>query len=123
MIYDISCKTLIGPIPFRIRVDKINKFIRIYAGTTYLFKIAWFWKLWYYLRQNQISHKFKKRYHILFSHYFEKIKVDSYDSFPIEKRMTLHNVIIDIKSVLNKDKNYCHYNADIWRDKNSQEKV
>ena len=40
------------------------------------------------------------------SHYFAKIKVDSYDSLPIEKRSTLHNVIIHIKSVLNKDKNY-----------------
>ena len=45
----------------------------------------------------------------IFSHYFAKIKVDSYDSLPIEKRLTLHNVIIHIKSVLNKDKNhYCY---------------
>ena len=45
----------------------------------------------------------------IFSHYFAKIKVDSYDSLPIGKGFTLHNVIIDIKSVLNKDKNhyYC----------------
>ena len=35
------------------------------------------------------------------SHYFAKIKVDS---LLIEKRLTLHNVIIHIKSVLNKDK-------------------
>ena len=31
------------------------------------------------------------------SHYFMKIKVDSYDSLPIEKRLTLHNVTIHIK--------------------------
>ena len=30
------------------------------------------------------------------------------DHLPIEKRLTLHNVIIRIKSVLNKDKNL-HY--------------
>ena len=45
----------------------------------------------------------------IFSHTFAKIKVDSYDSLPAEKRLTLHNVIIHIKSVLNKDKNYYYY--------------
>ena len=43
------------------------------------------------------------------SHYFEKVKVDSYDSLPIEKTLTLHNVIILIKPVLNKDKNDYYY--------------
>ena len=47
--------------------------------------------------------------HIFFSHYFAKIKVDSYDCLPIEKRLTLYDIIIHIKSVLNKDKNYYHY--------------
>ena len=45
-----------------------------------------------------------------FSRYYAKIKVDSYDFLPIEKRLTLHNVIIFIKSVLNKDKNHYYYN-------------
>ena len=43
------------------------------------------------------------------SHYFTKIKIDSYDSLPIEKRLTLHNVIIHNKSVLNKDKDLYYY--------------
>ena len=43
------------------------------------------------------------------SHYFAKMKVDSYDSLPIEKRLNLHNVIIHIKSVLNTDKNHYYY--------------
>ena len=38
------------------------------------------------------------------------MKVDSYDSLPIEKRLTLHNAIIHTKSVLNKDKNHYYYN-------------
>ena len=38
-----------------------------------------------------------------------KTNVDSYDSLPTEKRLTLHNVIIQIKSVLNKDKDHCFY--------------
>ena len=45
----------------------------------------------------------------IFSHYFAKIKIDSYDSLPIEKILTLHNVIILIKSVLSKDKNHYYY--------------
>ena len=45
----------------------------------------------------------------IFSHYFAKIKVDSYDSLSIEKVLTLHNVIILIKLVLNKDKNHYYY--------------
>ena len=46
-----------------------------------------------------------------------KIKVDSYDSLPIEKRLNLYNVIILIKSILNKDKN--HYYHKMFLDKYS----
>ena len=45
----------------------------------------------------------------VFSHYYTKIKVDSYDSLPAEKRLTLQNVIILIKSVPNKDQNHYYY--------------
>ena len=45
----------------------------------------------------------------IFSHYFAIIKVDSYDSLPIEKILTFHNIIILIKSALNKDKNHYYY--------------
>ena len=42
--------------------------------------------------------------------YYAKIKVDSYDSLPLEKTMAFHNVLVLIKSVFNKDgKNY-YYN-------------
>ena len=37
------------------------------------------------------------------------MKLDSYDSLPIEKTLTLHNVIILIKSILNKDKNHYYF--------------
>ena len=43
----------------------------------------------------------------IFSHYLAKIKVDSYGFLPAGKRLTLHNVIIYIKSLLNIDKNHC----------------
>ena len=45
----------------------------------------------------------------LFSHNYAKIKVDSYDSLPLEKTLTFHNVIIHIKSVWNKDQNHYYY--------------
>ena len=45
----------------------------------------------------------------IFSNYFGRIKVDSYDFFPMERILTLHNVIILIKSVLNKDKDHYYY--------------
>ena len=41
----------------------------------------------------------------IISHNYPTVKVDSYDSLPLEKTMTFHNVIILIKSVWNKDKN------------------
>ena len=43
------------------------------------------------------------------SYYFAKIKVDSYDTLPIEKTLTLHNVIIHFKSVLKKDKSHYYH--------------
>ena len=45
----------------------------------------------------------------IFSCYYEKINVDFYDYLPIEKILTLHDVIILVKSALNKDQNYYYY--------------
>ena len=42
-----------------------------------------------------------------------EIKIDSYDSLPLEKPLTLHNVIIQIKSFLNKDQNYYYSNTSL----------
>ena len=108
LIYDISYKTLIGSKPLRIRFDKIDGFIRIYDGTRYLTLFgsekcdAIYDRIRYLI-------SLKSGITYIFSHYFAKIKVDSYDSLPIEKTLTLYYVIILIKSVLNKDKNhyYC----------------
>ena len=36
LAYNISYKTFIGTQPFRIRVDKIDEFIRVYVGYRYL---------------------------------------------------------------------------------------
>ena len=39
----------------------------------------------------------------IISHNYAEINVDSYDSLPLEKTMTFHNVAILIKSVFNKE--------------------
>ena len=43
------------------------------------------------------------------NHNFGRIRIDSYNSLPIEKILTSHNVIILIKSVVNKNGNHCCY--------------
>ena len=114
MIYGISYKTLIGSKPLRIRSDKIDGFIRIYDATGH-------WTLFGSEKYDAVYDR--TRYLIslksgithIFSYYFAKVKVDSYDSLPIEKILSLHNVIILIKSVLNKDKNRYYYNMLFWK--------
>ena len=44
------------------------------------------------------------------NHNFARIRIDSYNSLPIEKILTFHNVIILIKSVVSKNKNSYYYN-------------
>ena len=48
------------------------------------------------------------------SHNYEKIKVDSSESLPLEKTLSLHNNIIFIIWVFNKDKNNHYYNIFLW---------
>ena len=43
------------------------------------------------------------------NHNFGKTKIDSYNSLPIEKILSFHNVIILIRSVGNKNKNNYYY--------------
>ena len=50
----------------------------------------------------KISEKRGITYNI--NHDFAIIRIDSYNSLPIEKIFTFHNVVILIKSVVNKNK-------------------
>ena len=109
LIYDISYKTLIGSKPLHIRLDKIDGFVGLYDGIRYLTSFDAIYNRIRYLQS------LKSDITYIFSHYFTKIKVDSYHSLPIEKILTLHNVTILIKSVLNKDKN--HYYCKIFLEK------
>ena len=44
------------------------------------------------------------------SHNFARIKIDSYNFLPIGKTLIFYNVMILIKSVVNKSKNNYYYN-------------
>ena len=86
----------------RIKLNEIDAFIRIYDGTR---NLTLFGSENYDAIYNRIRCliSLKSSITYTFSHYFAKIKVDSYDSSRIEKRFILHNVMILIKSILNKD--------------------
>ena len=45
----------------------------------------------------------------VFSHSYARTEVDSYDSFILEKTLTLHNVVTLIKSVLKKGQSHYYY--------------
>ena len=100
---------MIGAKPLETRFNKIDRFIRIYDGNRYL-KLFGSEKydIIYYRIKYLISLKSSITY--VFFHYYAKIKVDNYDYLPSEKRLTLHNFIILIKSLINKDENQCFYN-------------
>ena len=72
----------------RIRFDKIDEFITIYARTRYLTLLG---SENYDANYNRIRYLISLESSItyIFSHYFAKIKVDSYDCLPTENRLTL----------------------------------
>ena len=86
----------------RISFDQIDGLVRIYDRIIYL---TLFGSEAIYNRIRYLI-SIKSGITYIFSHYFAKMKVDSYDYLPIEKILTLHNVVIHIKSVINKDKNH-----------------
>ena len=90
-----------GAKPLRIRFDKIDGFIKIYDGTR---QLVLFSPERYDPIYDRIRYLVSEKNDITYS--FDRI--DSYNSLPIEKTLTFHNVIIFIKSFANKNKNnYC----------------
>ena len=83
-------------------------FIRVYHGTRYL---ALFGLEKFDVISNRIRYLISQKVGIayVFSHYYAKLKVNSYGPLPVEKKLTLHDVITLIKSVLNKDKNHYYH--------------
>ena len=93
LIFDILYITLIDPKHLYIRFFKIDGIIRIYDENRYL---KLFGSEQYEAIYNRIRYLIGQKSDIIyiFSHYLAKVKVDSNDSLPIKKRLTLHNVII-----------------------------
>ena len=103
--FDISYKS----IEVSIRFVKIDGFIRSYDGTRYL---VLFGPKKYDKIYDRIRHALGLRSGItyVFSRDNAKIKNDFYNSLPPEETLTLHNVIMHIKSKTNKDQNLYYYN-------------
>ena len=104
LVYKFTYKTLIGSKPLGIRLDKIDGFVRLYdrSRNLELFGAAKHESIY-----NRIRYIIgvKSGITYVFSHNYVRIKVDSFDSLPLEKTLTFHNVIILIKSVFIKDRN------------------
>ena len=112
LVYNISYKNLVAK-PLPVRFDKIDGFVRVYDESRY--------DSIYFRSKYLITVKSGITYTTY--HNCAKIKVDSYDSLPLEKTMTFHNVIILIKSVFNKDKNNCYYNICLGKASNVLPKI
>ena len=84
LIHNISYKAWIDPKHLRIRFSKIDEFIKNYHRTTYL---TLFGSEKYDATYDRIRNlkSLKSDITYLFSHYFAKIEVDSFDYLPIER--------------------------------------
>ena len=109
LIYDISCKTFMGAKPLHIEFDELDGYIKIYDGIRYL---VLFGPGWYDAIYNKVRYLISKKSGSTdnINHNFPRIRIDSYNSLPLEKILTFHNVIILIKSVVNKNENNYYYN-------------
>ena len=99
---------MFGAKPLRIRFNKVEELIRVYDGTRCL---VLFRPEKHDAIYNRIRYLISQKSGItcVISHNYAKTKVDSFDSFSLEKAWTFHNVAILIKSVFNKDKNNYYY--------------
>ena len=93
-----------------IRFDEIDGLIKIHDEIRYfaLFDCWWCDKIC-----NRIKYVISEESGVTDSinHTFARIIIDSYNSLPIEKILTFHNVIILIKSNVNKNKNNYYFNT------------
>ena len=124
-VYHISYKTSTNPKSLRIRFDNTDGFIKLRGGEfkhLVLFDYGLFNKIC-----DKIKYLISEKSGItdIINHNFGKIRIDSYHSLPIEKILTFHNIIILIKSVVNKNKNEYYYNKflekDSYKDKSNTE--
>ena len=101
---------LTGAKPLRIGFDKIDGFIRAYSGARYLVLLR---PIKYSAIYNRIKYLVSQKSDITydFSRNYAKIERISFDSLSLEKILTLHNVIILIKSVFDNNQSHYYYNV------------
>ena len=117
LVYNILYKKFMDAKPLLIRFDKVDGIIKIYHGIRYL-DLSNSYNEFYYRINSRIHNAIFDRINLSqksddkysFNNNFARIRMDSYNSLPIENKLTLQNVIILIKSVFNKDKNNHYYN-------------
>ena len=99
---------MIGAKLLRIRNDKVDGFIRVYDET--IFSVLFGGEKYDFI-SNSFTYPIRVKNGIAYviSHNYAIIKVDSYELLPLQESLILHNVIILIKSVFNKDKNNYYY--------------
>ena len=90
---------MICPKPLCVTFYKVDEFNRVYDGTRYLLVFGPEKKDVFYDRIRYLI-GLKSCVTYVISRNYARIKVDSYDSVPLEKILTLHNVIIHIKSLI-----------------------
>ena len=98
----------------RIRLDNINGFIKVPDKIRYLVLFDYSYLI------SEISGITDS-----INHNFAGLRIDSYNSLPIEKILTFHNVLIPIKSAVNKKKNEYYHNIFLekgsYKDKSNTE--
>ena len=109
--------------PLRIRFNKADGIIKIHDGIRFLELSNSYNDVYevYYRIDSRIHNAIFDRIKYLVTeksddkdsanHNPARIRTDSYNSLPIEKILTLHNIIILITAVFNRDKNNYNYNT------------
>ena len=115
LVYEILYKKIMDVKPLWIRFKKVDGIINIYDGIRYL-ELSDSYNEGFYKIDSRRPNAIYDRINYLISeksgitdsinHNFARIGIDSCNSLPIEKKLTFHNVIILIKSVVNN----CYYN-------------
>ena len=108
--FDISEKTSMGQKTLHIKINKMDGFAKI-NGEEFRHLVLFYNGLFDKIC-DKIKYLLSKKSGITDSinHNFGEIRINSYSFLPIEKVLTFHNVIILIKSVVNKNKNEYYYN-------------
>ena len=103
LVYDIPYKTFMSPKPLHIRFDKLNGFVRV-RGNEFRHLLLFDYGL-FDEDDDKIKYLISEESGFTdnINHNFGVIRIDSYNFLPIEKILSFSNIIILIKSVINKN--------------------